>query len=180
MIDPAAILALLAFGPHSRAAIAIELSAPTDLVKRELWRLVHAGRVKRTGGTQSYALASYVAKNLRPAVPNQQRRLPVSGQPYRLCASCHLKHAKHSGLCRACARAAGLYTLTSFEADRERASAATCGIQPRRRYHEILITGSRRPVRLAATSSTASSIRWWTTKPCGNGTPSAGRVTGPR
>ena len=120
MIDPAAILALLAFGPHSRDAIAIELAAPTHLVKRALWRLVRAGHVKRTGGTKYYALPSYVAKNGRPPVPNHQRRPPASGQAYKLCAACQLKHAKHGGLCRACARAAGVYTLTSLEADRQR------------------------------------------------------------
>lgn len=116
-VDPAQILTLLAAGPHSREELAIELAVPTDMVKRALSRMVRAGQLKRTGGTQDYALASYIAKEGRPAVPSRQRR--AASTP-RLCGTCRLKQAKHHGYCRTCARAAGLWTKSSMDLDKER------------------------------------------------------------
>jgi hypothetical protein len=118
VIDPAVVLALLANGPRSRDDLAVALNAPIGVLKQALLCLSRAGKLKRTGGTQSYALMSYVAKPGRPAVPSRYRQTLRRG----LCATCHRKRAQHQhrGLCRTCARAAGLYTKTSFELDRER------------------------------------------------------------
>lgn len=104
MIDPAVILAMLEPGPLSREEIAIKLSAPTDLVKHELLRLARDGQLKRTGGTQWYALPSYVAKVGRPAISGRRRRVTPKGQPR--CSKCRRRPSRGyaGGLCKPCAQ----------------------------------------------------------------------------
>jgi len=42
-----------------------------------------------------------------------------------MCAQCGIKVPQYRGLCRACGRAAGIYTKTTFEAERERVARHT-------------------------------------------------------
>lgn len=110
------ILALLEPGPCSRETVAERLRYPMKLLRLDLLWLVRAGKLKRVGQHHDYALVSYVPKLGRRVVPGPRR----TSTGRLLCARCERKQAKHSGLCRACAREAGAY-ITSFQVERDRA-----------------------------------------------------------